>query len=425
MNYSDRYLRQIASYSIIDVMLADVAIRIQLSPTDYQLAVDHYRAINDWLERDGSPLNGCLRDFYPQGGFAIGATVARHSSDDEFDIDVIADITYRLDVDPEHALATLHDAIRGERGSRYYAKTDRKSRCSTVNYDGMHLDVTPTVRIGGTVEKTGLIFHSKPEEPWAKKSLFANPHGFAQWFIAQTPPDQDFGAFFERRSLDYDRERAILTKRADAAPVPEQCPAYQKSRAVIALQLIKRWRNLAYYRRHATRRLPPSVLLAFYVATHANQTKSLAEELSFQVETMLAIVGEAHDRGQKVSAHNPMCQEDVLTDRWPEDLSDQAVFIRELTDFAVKLRRLRSEIALPEMQQVLEDLFGEKPARSAVKAHVQRVGKDVTSVGSRFMPGKAAIPAAVAGSAPTPSTARSAPSHRFFGDHPDDLPKRR
>ena len=31
MNYSDRYLRQIASYSAVDVLLADVAIRIQLS----------------------------------------------------------------------------------------------------------------------------------------------------------------------------------------------------------------------------------------------------------------------------------------------------------------------------------------------------------------------------------------------------------
>jgi len=154
MNYSDRHLRQIASYPMVDVMLADVAIRIQLSPTDYQLAVDHYHAINEWLERDDSPLSGFVRDFYPQGGFAIGATVARHASDDEFDIDVMADLAYRVDVDAEAALSTLHSAIRGERGSRYYFKTDRKTRCSTVNYDGMHLDVTPTVRLAGTSEKT-------------------------------------------------------------------------------------------------------------------------------------------------------------------------------------------------------------------------------------------------------------------------------
>jgi hypothetical protein len=426
MNYSDRYLRQIASYSAVDVMLADVAIRIQLSPTDHQIAVDHYHAINEWLEREDSSLAGFVRDFYPQGGFAIGATVARHASDDEFDIDVMADIAFRADVDPEDALATLHAAIRGERGSRYYLKTDRKTRCSTVNYDGMHLDVTPTVRLTGTVEKTGLIFHSKPENPSEpKKSLYANPHGFAEWFISQTPPDQDFGAFFERRSLDHDREQALILKRADAVPVPEHCPAYQKSRAVIALQLIKRWRNLAYDKRHASRRLPPSVLLAFYVASHANNTTSLADELSFQAESMLTIVQSAHNQGRKVFARNPMCHEDILTDRWPEDLSDQAVYIRELADFATKLRRLRGDISLPEMQRILEDLFGEKPARSAVKDHVQRVAKDVGSAGSRLMPGRAAIPAAVAGGAAAPSNALSAPSHRFFGDHPDDIPKRR
>lgn len=47
MNYSDRYLRQIATYSIIDVLLADVAIRIRLSPTDYQLTIDHLRDGNE------------------------------------------------------------------------------------------------------------------------------------------------------------------------------------------------------------------------------------------------------------------------------------------------------------------------------------------------------------------------------------------
>jgi hypothetical protein len=194
----------------------------------------------------------------------------------------------------------------------------------------------------GAIEKTGLIFHSKPEDPTEpKKSLYANPHGFAQWFNGRTPSDQDFGTFFEQRSLDYDRTRAILSKRADAAPVPQQCPAYQKSRAVIALQLIKRWRNLDYDKRHPNRRLPPSVLLTFYVASHANQTTSLKEELSFQVESMLAVVRVAHQQGKKIFASNPMCDEDVLTDRWPADLSEQAVFIHELTDFAVKLRQLR------------------------------------------------------------------------------------
>lgn len=418
MNYTDKFLREIANYSPADIMLADIAIRIQLSPTDYQTAVDHYHAIHEWIERDDSPLYGLVEEFYTQGGFAIGATVARHATDDEFDIDVMAQLAYRTDADPEYVLSKLDDAIRAGKGSRYHDKADRKTRCSTVYYVGMHLDVTPTVRLFGLDEKTGLIFHSKPEdrnEP--KRSLHANPYGFAQWFMEQTPPDQTFGTFFEKRSLDYDRSRMmLLEKRADATPVLDQAPAYRKARAVIALQLVKRWRNLAYDKRHKDRRLPPSVLLAYYVACHANQTNSLADELAHQVDCLLTVLRAAEHNGQTVRAFNPTCSDDEFTDRWPCDLNDQRVFIDELTEFAAKLEKLRGDIPLAETQKILEDLFGEKPARTVVKEYVDRIAKDVGNGGARYLPGKAALPSAIAGTAASPAVGRVAPSHKFFGD---------
>src|ERR1043166_3205472 len=94
MNYSDRFLRETASYSVLDVLLIDVAVRIQLTPSDYQKAVEHYGAINEWIDREDSPLHGLVQLFYPQGSFMIGATIARHASDAEFDIDVMAQIDW-------------------------------------------------------------------------------------------------------------------------------------------------------------------------------------------------------------------------------------------------------------------------------------------------------------------------------------------
>jgi hypothetical protein len=425
MNYTDRHLREIAGYSTIDVLLADVAVRVQLSPTDYKLAVDHYHAIHEWIEREASPLFGSVLDFYTQGGFAIGATVARHATNDEFDIDVMAELALPTDVDPEFALSILDKAIRAEPGSRYHNNTDRKTRCSTVYYRGMHVDVTPTVRLIGRAEKTGLIFHSKLsdlQEP--KLSLHANPHGFAQWFIQQTPPDENFGAFFEKRSLDHDYDRLgyAIAADAEAAPVPEQCPAYRKSRAVIALQLIKRWRNLTYDKRHKNRRLPPSVLLAYYVAKHANRTTTLADELSYQVEAMLSTLQAAQRQRQIIAEVNPMCRGDVLTDRWPADLVDQDVFIDELETLAVRLKWLQGDITLQDTQKILEELFGERPAQEAVKSSVDRLAKDVRTSGAPYLSGKAAIPTAVVGSSTMPRNVHTAPSHRFFGD---DLAKRK
>ena len=426
MNTFDRYLRTLSKMTPVDILLAEVAIRIQLSPTDHQTAVDHFGAIHDYIERPDSPLFGLVEEFYVQGGFSIGAVVARHATDDEFDLDAMIQLALRSDIDPEWALATLHKAIRGAPGSRYFDRCERKTRCSTVFYAGMHVDVTPTVRLQHLSEKTGLIFHSKPEDPSVpRQRLYANPFGFAEWFKRNTPTNADFGAFFESLSLDQDRARARLMAldKAIATPVPEHAPAYRKSLAVIALQLIKRWRNLAYDRRHADMRLPPSVLLAFYVASNANRTTSLAAELNHQVDRLIATFDNAQRQGRLVYVQNPECSLDVFTDRWPGELTDQKVFLDELRLFAKKLQRLETS-DLEEMQMILKDLFGEKPAQTAVRKYAEGVANDAGNAGARYLSGRAAIPAGLAGVAAAPSIARAstpgvvrtAPSHRFFGD---------
>lgn len=415
MNYSDRFLRETASYSVLDVMLADVAIRIQLTPTDYQAAVEHFDAINEWMDRADSPLHGRIELFYPQGGFMIGATTARHATDAEFDIDVMAQINWPANIDPEVALFTTHRAIRGEPDSRYYKKCDRKTRCSTIQYDGMHLDVTTAVRIIGREERTSYIFHSKPSDPKEpKQTLFANPFGFGQWFIRNTPADEVFGLYFEKASLDYSRARFEIMAKADAEPVPDQMPAYRKSRAVIALQLIKRWRNLAYDRRHASLRLPPSVLLAYYVATNANRTKTLADELIHQIEGMINALEAAERLSRTVREFNPECREDELTDRWPANISEQRVFIDELKAFAVQLHRLQDGVPIAEMQRILEDLFGEKPAREAVRKYTgQHVSDNDAGKGFHILR-SGSIPAL--GSTAVPANARPTPRSSPWGD---------
>ncbi|MDK4733942.1 nucleotidyltransferase [Rhizobium sp. CNPSo 3490] len=411
MNYTDPVLREIAAFSPLDVLLADIAVRIQLTPTDHRLAVGHYHAIHQWLEREGSPLSGLIESFYAQGGFSIGATTARHAEDADFDIDAMVQVTMHPDTDPEHVLSTLHAAIRGERGSRYYDKTERKSRCVTVKYDGMHLDVTPAVLIPSLQERTSFIFHSKKKaDGFDKGRLVANPWGFADWFLRQTPPESAFGQFFERQSLDYDRLRAT-----EADPVPDQDPAYRKSRAVIALQLIKRWRNLAYDARHGGLRLPPSVVLAHSVAVNANRTSSLSEELLHQVVCLTSALEAAERDGRTYRAVNPTCDPyDVLTDRWPEDLKSQRIFLDELRAFAVDIRRLRSGLSVPEMRKTLEKLFGERPAADSIRKFMDgQVAADRSGIAAHI-PSTGTVAAVT--SIATPAYARSTPRTSPWGD---------
>jgi hypothetical protein len=388
----------------IDLLLADIAIRIQLSRTDYDKAVARFEIMREWIDRPGSPLRGLVGLMYPQGSMAIGATVARVGDRDEYDVDVIVGLLLPPDSDPELVLNMLYNAIRGEPGSRYYDKTVRHTRCVCVSYeDGMHIDLTPAVLVAGRPARTSVIFHSKPEEG-TRLRLLANPWGFGEWFKETTPFEADFAKLYEARAEAY--------KRAPAEPVPDQEPAGRKSRALISLQLTKRWRNVLFARRDRARlRRPPSVLLSKLFADNANGTTTLSEELAHQVRYMLVRLEGERGRGRLIYEINPRCTEDVLTDRWPSGDGDQNLMIEDLRDFAAKLDLLRTGgLSIDKIGSLLDGLFGERPAKSAVHDYMFPPGR------SHVERGTGRVVRSTAALASVPASVRPVPTHKFFGD---------
>ena len=405
----------------VDVLLADVAIRVQLSRTDYGKAVERYEAVNAWIERDGSLLKDRVELFYAQGSMAIGATIASRLRTDEFDIDVVAQLDLPQNVSPKVALDLLFEAIRGESGSRYYRMAERRTRCVTVNYaDDMHLDVTPAVRMGGTPERQSMIFHDRAEAPQEPSyPLIANPYGFAEWFKLNTPNDQAFADIFEKRAWEYEEALRILAEKAESEPVPSQEPAFRKSKAVIVLQLLKRWRNVQYDARSG--RKPPSIMFAKLIADAANHTDRLSEELLHQARHMLEVFRRCQELGRLVHVANPVCAEDVLTDRWPGTLLDQAIFIGDLEHLVRQIERLIEGCDLGEMQKIMTGLFGEAPTGEAFRSFNEKVGGMVRDGQSRHRTGAGGLVLPGAASAIATSTAaRATPGHTFYGADDDD-----
>ncbi len=401
-----------------DILLADVAIRVQLSRTDYNKAVQRYQTINDLVERDGSQLKDRVELFYPQGSMSIGATIASKLKTDEFDIDIVAQLDLSVNVSPREALDLLYEVIRGEPGSRYYRMAKRRTRCVTIDYsDDMHLDVTPTVRMNGTPELQSWIFHHRAESPQEPSyRLIANPYGFAEWFKVNTPPDSDFSDIFEKRAEEYEQEKFRILAKAASDPVPSQEPPFRKSKAVIVLQLLKRWRNVQYDSRPGRR--PPSIMIAKLVADAANHTEHLSEELLYQAQNLWSFFRQFHDRNRLVRVVNPVCTEDVLTDRWPESFQDQAQFISDLENLVQKAEQLVAECDLEAMQKIIASLFGEAPTTEAVRAFNELTGKEIGGGRSQHDPQKGGlvIPVAVA-SVAAPSITRATPRHTFMGQN--------
>lgn len=407
----------------IDFLLADVAVRVQLSATHHALAVGRYSTMNRWIERAGSPLEDRVEIFYPQGSMAIGATVASKLEHDEFDIDLIAQIDLPADTAPSGVLDVLEAAIRGEPGSRYYDMTERCTRCVQVKFaDGMHLDVTPMVRLPHLIERCGFIFHARNRHAAVDdRRIIANPWGFAQWFAARTPADQAFALAFDARAAAY--EATIVFDEAEVEPVPDHCPAHEKSMAVVALQLLKRWRNVQYELRDGRR--PPSVLLAKFVADNANRTRTLSEELLHQAQQLKSTFEQAKSRGELLVVLNPACESDVFTDRWPGSLRAQNEFTNDLTELVAKLEQLRGDCDLSTMQRTLIELFGERPTMEAVKSLNRQAGQAIISGHSRHEPGRGrfeipVVPALGAISVGASTASRATPKHTYFGGSTDE-----
>ena len=386
----------------LDMLLADIAIRIQLSLTAYGRAVRRYGQIADWLDRDGSPLQGRVQLFYPQGSMAIRATIASRVTNDDYDLDMVLQAACG-GLTPENVLDLLFQAINGQPGSLYYGKAKRRTRCVTIEYADMHIDVTPAERQRFTPERESAIFHHRHPQVVGQRFI-ANPYGFAEWF-KQATPDDGFGEQYA--ILARAREAVLLVKAAEADPVPPPEPAFRKSLAVVALQLLKRWRNVQYQDRSG--RKPPSIVMSKLVADAAGQTNTLYAEMLHQAKCMLAFFEQSHNTGRRVHVVNPVCLSDVFTDRWPATLDDQACFINDLQHLVENLEQL-ADCDLGEMKKIMVELFGEGPTVKAIEEFAERFGREIKRGKSRHRrnDGQIVLPSAAA-------TGISTPKRQFYG----------
>jgi hypothetical protein len=398
-----------------DVLLADVAIRIQLSPTNYRLATKRMEALADWLDREGSELAGLVQLVYAQGSMAVNATIASCLTNDEFDIDLIAQLKLAPGTTPQECLDMLYRAIRGEKGSRYYLMTKRNTRCVTVEYADMHVDITPAELVDGREPRVSHIFHHRPEEPENSGTrVWANPFGFAEWFNAVTPRAVQFEEFFEARS----RAMEPIFEAAETEDVPEQIPAYLKPPAVIALQLIKRFRNVRYDTRRGRR--PPSVMLACLIAQFGGASGKPFAELLHQARALARYFGEHQIRMQRVHVVNPKCPEDIFSDRWPATLDDQKQFLDDLKFLVIQLERLERGADLETIADVFAHLFGEDVSQSVVREFSEASGRSIASGRVQTESGTGRIDLRRSGivttaAAPVIESVRAAPRHTFYG----------
>jgi len=371
------------SESLGEMLLAETAIKIELPSSLHQIATARYKSVLEYIERERSPLRGLVIIFYPQGSMAINATIRSHRSGHDYDLDIVAELILPRGTLPHEYLDLLFEAINGEPDSLYYGKVKRQTRCVTIEYrgkDAMHLDITPSALLDEFDPRRSHIFDAKPEKPeWEHSALISNSYAFVDWYRERTPDDAPFREAYAALAQQRFFEAGRVLASADVEEVPEQKTLEDGKAAVtVALQLLKRNRNIRYEDRSG--RMPPSVLLACCAGEVAASGQSISEALSQIVDNIQSKLEAAVAHGQLIDVRNPCCVEDQFTDRWPESIRAQNTYIADLKKLQKQLELLVGEnngLALVAKQDLLIDMFGEKPAMAAVLSWATQRGKNI------------------------------------------------
>ena len=98
--------------------------------------------------------------------------------------------------------------------------------------------------------------------------------------------------------------------------MPDQVPFIVKSTATVALQLLKRFRNIVYQGYRG--RVPPSVVLSYFTAQVSRPTVTLSDTLVLLCRAVAMAIRHASARRERLYVLNPECDRDCFTDSWPE-----------------------------------------------------------------------------------------------------------
>jgi hypothetical protein len=324
----------------LDFLLAEVAKALQLTPSQYNLAAQHYGAMADWLGASASPLSRFRPHIYPQGSMALETTV-KPRTQEEFDLDLVCQML-RTGMTAMEVYNAVYDRLRAN--EVYAAMIERKNRCVRLNYGhDFHLDIIPAEPDelhGGT----SIQVPDRELRCW----MPSNPKGYIAWFTHRT-------------------QMSITELRKRVDPLPRPTPADEKPALTIAVQLVKRRRDVYFADPDLA---PRSVVLTTLAAEHYQGTDHVGSALAQIVVGIRQRIDRAAP--DPITVCNPTNDDENFCDSF-EGAGRYDAFNRFIRQLERDVQAILATDGIPELQVLLSRLFGEEPVTKAIRSYGEQL----------------------------------------------------
>ena len=291
---------------------------LDITPTMFREATEHYRAIAGTLQSHGLDA-----DIKPYGSFGTG-TVVRPSTDEGtgsyYDLDILAEChrdecgwttpsSLREEVDgileDDGTYAKMIEGSTHQCVTLAYAETDSRPAFRLDLSSGVHMDLPLGTDVAFAEEAVNLAWID-PDE-WKG----SNPKGLCKWFNDQNLRFRVYGLEARRKSLFEENPGAY----ASVEEIPEDMDRSALQRAV---QVVKRSRDI-YYRRAREDRAPSSCALMVLVTRFAEMLPQ-SSDVTTIVESF--VEGCQAMRDGRFAIPNPAYPEDLAAN-WGQEKVDR------------------------------------------------------------------------------------------------------
>lgn len=366
----------------VSEILNDLAESIDIPPSKYKEAKEHYEAVGKWLDAKDSDLSRYVPQVYPQGSFALG-TAVRPLGEDEYDVDAVC-LLSRLTADDitQKQLKEIVGARLKHPGSRYKEKIEPSEggwRCWKIQYadeSQFHLDILPSVPdftrwfVGLNIPE-GILEHTirltdkrTPEYPtgWPERAddpTRSNPKGYAIWFR-------------KRMEVRLTEAKTALA-REKRASIEEIADYEVRTPLQRAVQILKRHRDVRY---NGDENKPISVIITTLAArSYSNETELY--------EAVMSIVPGMRRHIEKRNGvwwvENPVNPLENFADKWNENPRKAEIFFEWLDAIEAEYQHIITDDGIKKIGSYLAESYGRRDAMDAIEKYASRHGREAPS----------------------------------------------
>jgi len=365
---------------LLDNLMIHSAQTLDITPTQYESAIEKYGAVGRWLGDPGSPLDRFEPLIFAQGSMALG-TATKPVGRDEFDLDLVCQLQVVNGTHPWELKHAIGARLRNH--ETYKSMLVEKNRCWRLVYAGeFHMDILPATPDTYFPNSTALLVPDKELQSWKE----TDPKGYSTWFK-------------ERASISaVALETQVLAK---VEPPPPEPVGSDKLPLQIAVQLLKRHRDLMF---SGDNDAPISIIITTLAARAYDGTQSVFDCLSGLLQRMPLFI-ETTVRGEPLIA-NPVNRHENFADKWAGSPRKQHFFNQWILQAREDLRQVE-KARLADMAAPLGSWVDKLTASQALRDYAESIQRQ-RSTGLKVLSGTGAIA--------SPSVvANTSPKHTFYG----------